>query len=424
MAIQYTDYTPLLKEIYSKDISDVTLKDTPLFALLPKRKDLGGTDLKIPIRYATPQGISADFPTAQAIATVKGSSSKYFTVLGNGKSLYANASIPTQVARGSNGNAAAWVKLVTYEIDGVLQGGSQVLNALLYGDGWGSFGNVASFTGKTVTLSVIEDAIKFQAGMVLMFAPDPGTSSSRANGSGLTAVGAGPTIAAVDTVNGILTFTNNIADASLGVPTIANGDYIFMLLNRQTTPTAHQCVDGLAAWLPSTSPQSGESFHGVDRSSNTRLYGLFLDATSVPLNQALVTADMMVTTQGGKISHYFMHPRRWAELSLLLESKVQIVKSEATVKGTQISFPTIDVVGMNGQAIKLVQDRHCPVNTIFGLELDSWVLCSQNEPMGPINDDGNEVLRAGSTDTLEFRGGGYLELACMAPGHNIQIKVG
>ena len=55
--------------------------------------------------------------------------------------------------------------------------------------------------------------------------------------------------------------------------------------------------------------------------------------------------------------------------------------------------------------------------------MKSWKLYSLKEPVRILDLDGNKVLREATADAVELRVGGYFQLGCDAPGHNVVIKL-
>ena len=178
---------------------------------------------------------------------------------------------------------------------------------------------------------------------------------------------------------------------------------------------------GLEDWIPSTDPSS-TLFFGVDRSVDvTRLGGLRLDATGLPIEEALIEADAKVAREGFAIDHYFMSHGKYADLKKALGSKVQYIDLKAGTNAS-VSFRGIMVDGTKGP-IKIVPDHNCPGNRIFGVKLSMWKFYTLGKAVRVIDTDGLQMLRQASADGVEVRYGFYGNLGTRGPGANINVQV-
>ena len=201
-----------------------------------------------------------------------------------------------------------------------------------------------------------------------------------------------------------------------GITAIAAGDYIFTEGDRNAK------ISGLAAWLPFTAPTSGDSFFGVDRSVDvSRLAGLRFDASALSIEEGLVKGLTRCNREGGKPKVVMANYTDWGNLELALGSKVQYMMSQASGRA-DIGFEGIQVKTNKGVS-NVIADPFCPINYMYGLTMESWKLFSLKEPIRILDLDGNKVLRDSTSDSVELRVGGYFQLGCDAPGHNVVIKL-
>lgn len=387
-------------------------KDNPLLGLIPKYEDFGGRNLPIVTIWGNPQGRSAQFTRAQARGAVTNSQLDDF-LLTRVKD-YSIATIDNETLEASKGNANAFMEAATVEIDGAINSLTRSIAVKMYRSGYGEVGRIqaaSSVTGPTLTLAQTEDITNFEVGMELEVAAtiDGASKAFGTSGNGLL-------ITAVNRDTGVLTFAFNVNDATNGIPTIAAGDFIFVRGDHNAAVLT--AIAGLGAWVPATAPGS-TPFFSVDRSKDvTRLGGLRFNASSLPIEEALIRGAARTGREGGKIDHYFMSYEKFESLEKALGSKVQYVDSFANA---EIAFRGILVNGPRGQ-IKCIPDQNCPNDKIYGLSLEMWKLYSLGKAVRVIDTDGLQMLRQASADGVEVRYGFYGNVGCRAPGHNVVLN--
>ena len=111
----------------------------------------------------------------------------------------------------------------------------------------------------------------------------------------------------------------------------------------------------------------------------------------------------------------------WANLELALGSKVQYMVTQAFGRA-DIGFQGIQIKTNKGVA-NCVADPFCPKGYAYGITMESFALYSLKEPVRILDLDGNKLLRASDDDAVELRVGGYFNIGCDAPGHNVVIKL-
>ena len=355
--------------------------------------------MPIPIIYGNPQNRSATFSTA--ISQDSSSQLKDF-VLTRSKD-YSIGNIDNETLEASKGNANAFLEAATVEIDGAIHSAARSLAVALYGTGSGMLGRIASGqTTATITLSDIESITNFEKGMVLV--------ASTANGGGSVKAGTA-TIVGLDRDLGTITFS---AALNTLIGTIAANDYLFAQGDYDLK------IKGLLAWLPSSAPTSGDNFFGVDRSSDaTRLAGIRFDGSSMPIEEALVSAAARVAREGGKPDYCFMNYSKYADLEKALGSKVQYIDMKVN---PEIAFRGIQINGPRGP-IKVVPDQNCPNDRAFMLQMNVWKLYSLGKAPKILDTDGLKWLRQASSDGVQVRVGYYAQLGCRGPGFNANVQL-
>jgi hypothetical protein len=245
-----------------------------------------------------PQGRSATFSTAQANKT--NSQLKDF-VLTRAKD-YSLASIDNETLEASKGNANAFLEAATTEIDGAIHSAARSLAVAMYGTGSGKIGQIASGQATaTITLTDIESITNFEKGMTLVV--------STTDGGGVVKAG-DAVVVGLDRDLGTVTFG---AALNTYIATVAANDYIFVDGDYDAK------IKGLLAWLPSTAPGGGDNFFTVNRSSDaSRLAGIRVDGSAMPIEEALIGAASRVAREGGKPNYCFVSYSKYADLEKAL----------------------------------------------------------------------------------------------------------
>jgi len=231
-------------------------------------------------------------------------------------------------------------------------------------------------------------AYRFVPKMKLVFSASISSNALRA--------GQSATITKVDYSAGTITL-----DTALNAITgLAQNDIIFTKGDRQdsATPTRLR-PPGLAYWVPTTAP-SGTDF-GVDRSTNSLLYGWIIDGTTVgkPFSQCLVEAANLCSTIGhAKRLVACCSTDKFIELSNSIEDKQY---TEINGRGGT-GYETIKVYA-DGVELAVISDQYCPNSEAYVLDPKAI----KHPSIGPaphIDDaDGNSVLRQASDSGLEAR---------------------
>ena len=407
--LDLTAYDAALKQHYTDDrVEDMTYKDNPLLALLPKMEKFGGRNLPVPIIYGNPQGRSRTFSNAQTRAGQ--TSTKVTDFILTRKKDYSLAQIDNETLEASKEDADAFMDAATTEIDGAINSATNNLAQSIYRTNSGARGQVyaePAETASTFTLRFknVGDIASVEVGQVhVIYSAESGGSVRTSDGSDDEWI-----VAAVDRSTGHVTYTGTYSSSG----TIAANDYIFVEGDRGLA------LSGLEDWLPATAP-GATLFYQVDRSEDvTRLGGNRLDATGLPIEEALIEADAQVAGQGWGIDHFFMHTDTVGDLKKALGSKVQYVDLEANAR---ISFRAIIVDGTKGP-IKVVGDHNCQNSRIWGLKMSMFKLYSLGKAVRVLDTDGLQMLRLASDDGVEVRYGQYANVGCRAPGSSINVQI-
>ncbi len=324
----------------------------------------------------------------------------------------------------NNGNTFTVVNSITTGNSLVTTGtGAPLVNGVLTKTGGAGDATITygSFTGSnfTVLLTNPDDAVQFDVGMTMV-------AVQFVDGSGLTPVDTA-VIAGVNRNIGLLTVTsstNLVADwpttyflATQGdLPSLSNNN--FQVPNSSTNSLLK--LAGFAAWLPLAGPPAVDSFFGVNRNLDTqRLAGVTFDGTALSLEEALLQGTGRVALNGGRVDTGICSYATYTALIISLGSKVQYIDE----KIGEIGFRGVQVNGAN-TVMSVFPDRNCPDGVIYLLEMDSWILRSQNPAPHILKYmDEIEILRIPGVDSAELRVGTYGNFYTTRPGHNGAMMV-
>lgn len=418
-----TSANALLKEFYSDEmVENMLFKEHVLFGLVSKKEDVDGKYFDYPIVVGAGMGRSATFANAQAMAALTGEVTVNFQV-----PLVENfevANIANKlIMQAPKKDAGSFLDMVSLIANDQLENLGNDLAIGLYRSQAGDRGRIGASTtlaSSKLTLANPRDIYNFEVGMALDLAQAQVTGGTRAYGSG----NHGLYIVAIDYASGSFTVGTtpspngtacNITDATDGCPTAGLADYIYVSGDRNLK------MPGLADWFPQT-VASNDSFMNVNRSMNrVRLAGQFYDGSSgQSIASTLETAMAMVASVGGKTTHFLMDHMKFAQLSLELGAKTQLVDVKST--NADVGYTGIRIAGQKGTAVCL-GDLHCPSDRIYGLNMDSLELMSMGKAAHVWDEDGQVWLRSATQAGMEIRFYSYAALRCSNPRSNIAIGV-
>lgn len=390
--------TAILKTHYPKGELPKELYDNQVaLAMVNKTTDFDGQNEVLAIQTEGTQGASADFATA--LGTLQQSQFYRFTIT-RAKD-YSLARIQGEALKAAEKNTGSLVDLWTNEIESATFTAARSLGISMFRDGTGTRGFVGAYTATqtTLTLKTISDVTNFS---VKQFIQAVATS-----GGTLRAGGAKGQITAIDRVNGILT-AGSAWDTL--IPGIAANDALVRAGDNNSVLT------GFAGWISG----STSTLFGLDRTPDPlKLAGQVLDATRMPMGDALIEAAARVGVEGGKPTHLFCHPRDAANFKKQLDGKVQFDRVESSVAG--ISFSAMEFEGDNGR-VKIMSDMNCQRNIGWLGQLSDVELRSLGPAPHILNYDSNDFLRVASDDAYEVRVGSYAQLKVKRPAHWVQIQ--
>jgi hypothetical protein len=408
-AATLTTHDAALKQHYVKErVQNLVYKDNPFLAMVPKYESFGGRNLPIPVVYGNPQGRSKNFSAAKTGS--QATTSKLEDFLLTRVKDYSLATIDGEAMKASKGDANAFMDVATTEIDGALQSLTRSVAMGLFRDVSASIGQVSAEPSTnastfTVTMKYASDIANIEVGQLInIYSAASGGSKRSSDGTDDEWY-----VASVNRSAGTFVVTGTYD----GSGDIAANDYIFVEGDRGNG------ISGLEGWVPASAP-SATLFFGVDRSVDTvRLGGNRLDASALPIEEALIEGEAQVAREGMSLTHYFLNNKKFGDLKKALGSKVQYVDVSVNA---HVSFRGVQVEGERG-TITVIPDHNCPQNRIFGVNMNYVKLYSIGPAVGLLEDDSLSMLRQSDDDGYEVRCGFYGNLGIRAPSAFINIQV-
>ncbi len=408
MTATTTTAVDILKENYTGTrLEYLTYKARPWWGMIKKLSGFGGKYKPIPIISAATKGRSKVYATGRA--NRGGTTSKAFDLTRSKD--YSFFSIDTEALMASEGDANAFKSLVTTESDGALNKISESISRGLFGNHGAAVGRISSGQGtNTLTLTNLSDIVNFEEGDTLVSASTDGTSGAVSANTGV--------VGSVDRDAGTISLEgggNWHADFD-------DNDYLF-----------HEGdfgagFYGLDSWLPATAPSSGESFFGVDRSTDpSRLAGIRYDGSGdTDIAGALNGAAGRILTNGGRTDLILMNPMNAVTLIDEATAKTSLDKV-VPMKGYEklpahLGYSSVTMHTASGTA-QVVADKHCPLGVAYMLQRDTWCFHSLGKAPFIFDKDGKRYDREDDEDSITARYQVFGNPACHAPGWNARVDI-
>lgn len=395
----------ILKRLYPEDrVEHMMYDNNPLFAMLPKKYEFYGTAQHRAIRTAFTAGRSADFATAKANKTASQIVKLLITTIED----YSLYSVSGKLVRQTSNSKGALVDALTEEVDSAMDAMNRSFGWGVYNNGGGSIGTAGTWSAgqASFTLGNIDDVVKLENNMVIQSGSTDGTSGSVRSGQAV--------ISAINRDTGVITCSVALDSGIVG---FTQGDFLF--------PAGDFGIrmKGLDAWLPKTAPSPGDNFFGLDRSADpVRLAGVRVPATTaanLSISEAVKKGLQVGFRNGAKTSHIFMNDRRFLDLELELGTQKRYVDT----KVAEVGFTGFEFVGHGGKPVEIYPDPNCPLNTIYGLQMDTWSVEGPGKFPFVEAFDGTKILREESADSYEGRIKSYHQMLSKAPGRNWRVDL-
>lgn len=392
-----------LKEWYDdQTIENLGYDDNPGLVMMPKKTDATGKYVPVPVIYETSEGSSVTFANAQN-NQAPGLLAEFLITL---KPDYHVTTLSNQAMEASGDKKGSFIDFATMFIDLGIQAAGNRSGSALFRSGTGSIGAISSVAAGVITLTNPADVVQFGINQTLQ-------ANSTDGGSPRAALG---WVIARNVMAGTITVSATAMQGAAGTPSgWAAADFLLVQgdLNGKWL--------GYSAWLPTTAPSTTDNFQGVNRSVDSRLYGLAYPGTSQSVEEAIIDAALLVRREKGRPRHLITNYGSEAALIKALGARREFVdwSSEDGV----IGFRGVKIQGPAGP-IECFADRNCQAATAFLLQMNTWCIYSLGSvPRILRYGDGLEMLRLGNADASEARIGSYANVGCKAPGWNSQLSL-
>jgi hypothetical protein len=412
-------FDAFLKRKYVKRWERLVYAENVLLGLLEKKGDTGmeGDALSVPIHYAKPQGQSADFETAQNVASgVNGGNNKQTKFVITAGDYFGVVEIGDKVMEASRTNSGAFLTAKSHEIDNLIDQAGENLSLYTWGNGGNSLGEIATLPGSDViTFTNPQDVSNFEVGMQLVWSLDDGSATTHVLKAGTTWV------TNVDREAGTIT----VDDATTGAG-MATGDCLFRAGDFYGN-TNKIIVKGVQAFITPNATAPGDLWgvtNAVRLTDVQRFTGCRLPSSEYsakPIEDRIRTLASFCTSRykAKRFDAGFLNPEDWTRFETGMMSQGY---RALTDDKTQFGYSAIEL-NVAGGKVKIYADRHCPKGHFFGLRMDNFWMSSMGKLISPVNGDGLTMLRKVNSMSYEFRIKSYPLFVCNAPLHGSRVPV-
>jgi hypothetical protein len=199
--------------------------------------------------------------------------------------------------------------------------------------------------------------------------------------------------------------TANLVDNSAGWTTgFTTGYFVFRAGDMITGGTSVLKFSGLADWLPSTISQT-DSFYSINRSSDSRLWGIPVDGSTLATEEALIDSNSIVCREGGNPDVAIVNPFQYRRALKQLGAKrvyVDVAASDKEGILANIAFKGIVLDGDKGP-MTLISANKCPKAVGYTMTMSTWLLATLGPTVHFTQYDGLRILRQASDDGVEGR---------------------
>lgn len=394
-----------------EQLTNFALKKHPLLNMIRRVDDFDGEGLYATMNYALPTGAAGGttgFTTAQANYNMPTG----FRIFQQRKTLYAVTQLKGETIEASRKDVGALLRMADKAADETLKYIGLILAKQLVSDGAGDIGQVLSFTGSTITLTSISDAINFHEGQWIIFNPTrTGTAGNQR--------GAAPNnrlqVSAVNDTTGVITFTQTIATIAGGGGNVANADYTYIEGTYDTGMT------GIPAFVPATDPTGGENFlGGGSRAKRPNLLAGWRGTWRGTIEDSVkaLAATMSRYVDPGNVI-VWLSANNWYRLEM--EAGARAIRNFEG-RAAKMGYLAVGIPTPIG-TLECAMDPFLPEDTGYILDMESWELHTLKAVPHVITDDGQSALRVYNDDSVEMRFRAWYDLRCVYPGRNGRFPI-
>lgn len=417
-----------LKQIYKEsNANSLYFDERPAFGLIPKDESMQGRNVPLVAYFGRSGGRSASFASAQTLASSRNKHIEDFLMTAVDD--YSLIRMPGKTLAFTRSNEGAFDELVSSMAQkGFDDAENNLANAIelyMYRDGLGWIARINTFA--TESTSATFAVVLYDPETIYFFELDDVFSVSTDGVKGGALGTSTYKVTSVDTLTPSLGVIRTGGNADMGTSGTSYR-YIHPLgdgANDSTSPTYASGVKmaGFAAWIPDTVPTSGDSFLGVDRSQHSRLYGKYMDLSTISRSSAITRASTTLGKEGGAptvaLTHYVQQRVLIEELGLMREYVDMNPMSERGLVAN---------VGYRGVYIQGPHSVLRSVPTLYGfsneatlIRPEDWTLLSAGPALGLEDYDGLSCLRLPSEDAYEGRMAFRGQLGCFKPGRQGRV---
>lgn len=416
-ALTTSIFAPYLKNMWHRGrVNDMAARKMAFWGWLNKTEDFFGEDQKVTIKYVNPQGRSKTFSKSQDNAKAGRAVRMSITR----KSDYATCYLSSETIEAAANDKGAIYRALDPEIEGAMSNLLHSLQIDLPRNGGGTRGQLNAAPTVPgggaydyIVLKSARDSKNFEVNQVLKAGTTNGVSATTFRSTPSTA-----TVVAIDRSRSDGTSRLYFAAGTFSGTNWTTNDYLNVEGDIDATSLTGKAVKGVDAWIPYTAPSAGESFNGVDRTTDVdRLAGLRKDCSLLSIENGIITLAQEISDAGGDPDTCWVSPRRWGELEISLGSKVRYDVVRGSGEMAQYGWRAITLSTDSGD-IKVCADRGFSDTYFYLLKKETWRFHSLGQAPRAIKTDGNELLRVSNADDVEFRAVYRGDLICDAPGHN------
>lgn len=382
----------ILKRRYAAGCPKTQFESFPVFDAIEKDESWTGDDNALALQSEDPQGVG----TTVANAQTAGEQGLYVRFVISRKEYFAIARIKGQALRAAKGEGAV-VDLWQNELDGIERTFLKQMEVLTFGTGNGILATIASGgTGTSWTLSVAEDVNALAIGMKVKLVSDTTLSP--------TVRATTVTITALQRSTGVVTVSGAVASGANGDSIVRAGD--------EASGAAAAVVTGWRQWLiGGTSPGTHA---GLNRNPDpVRYASQALDMTGLPMAEAIIDLESLVTIQGKTPKKKLVcNPRDLRQVKKTLYGKAMI--NGGSGGSTTIGFNGAKWAGDGGD-IDVLTSPFCPKTNVFLKDMSTFKLYSAGPAPMLLDFDKLNMIRMATDDAYETRFGVYGEFGDRSP---------
>lgn len=392
----------ILKTIWTQDdINEVFYSDFPLLAMVKKDTSWSGEARVITVPWGQVAIGGSRFDVA--LANRRPSRVSKMTITTN--DYFVIWSVDHKLITLSRNDTGAVMRALDRETKSAMKRMKRTLGWLMYGDGGGSVGSIASISTTTITLNRARDSRNFEPGMELEVYSNSGAryGSVGTNRPGTLTVADG----GVNTRTGVITFTATVATA---VPLAAANDYLF------PTGDYQNVFCGIDSYVPNVADASVGTLWSMLRTDfRNRLAGVRVGGKGQLVEEAIKRSLMRLGDAGGECSHVFLNTEDYYDLEMANQSKKY---GTLDTKVGTIGFRGMEFTGHNGKVVSVYPDPECPKNLIYGLDLSDCVFATAGEFPDFLTVNGNKYELEPAANAAQGRIGGYGQFYLETPGNH------